>query len=986
MVLLITTFVSSEIFAQENNDYYVEHYTKNNGLPFNEISLITEDSNGFFWIFTYGGAARWNGNTFKKIKDPETGMYSQIKSVWGIGSYQNKIILNRANRYFYIDSLSTIKPYFNLKNVYIPPKGDGIDWKRLEEICDKLPLNQKSKISQEISFLKCNPNSIMSYVVNDTLTVITSNAFSCLFVSPSHIYSATQQESSHLNLLIGKHLFRLYDNSDVALVTPDTASKVSFKLPIKKWKYALKYFGFNTNSGYYFRYNEFILKLSFINGNLKCDTLLKNIKDDFLCIHVSEKNGIILIGTKNGLYKYQKKYFTIKNEVTKTKSNHIYSHLITPSFVVTNQNITSRLPELNYKNWIWGDVGSMVKLKNGNILANVLYELILFNSSLNPVKRWPINEKSIHSMVEIDNKVFFGGKNIGWVDIKTGKLNIIPIQQNFGNVEINRLIKADIPHTLLVLVNGYIYRLNIINGSFKKLFPYKFKYVNFIHYDQAKQIFIVGDKINGITLLSNTGLYRHLPLDHNSNFLNAHYILQDKDHDYWIPTNGGLYLIRSNTINRFIKTNNINTFTYDYVGKQLGIEEDEFNGGFTNCGLKFGDSMSLASMGGLVQFDISLKNKLEKTKNKILIEQIFIDNVLVEPNSSNLISLEPNYKNLKIEFDYGGIGNVNNSLYYRMNGSNDTNWYLLESDHLIINRLTEGNYTLEFSTDKTVNYSTARLKIEVKPFWYRTKWFIISLLFLVILIVYFLIYFKVEQVKGREAMKLDRQRMKLFSVIAHDLRTPVNTYNSVVETIEFLLKMGRYEDVKTIGLELNKSSRSLQLLLNNLLHWSLKQQELIKLKSENISVKSTFNELMGIYQPIADFKNIKIKFEQTEEISLYKNKLSFDMLMRNILDNCIKHSLQDSVVGIKIYNKNNIAVFEIDSISKVSVLSEEVQEFKILIEDHHSTKMNDGSQSIGYIIIRESLKQINAYAFLEINTIANDLKLKVCIPLSTQNN
>ena len=59
--------------------YEFTHLTKdNNGLSYDGISAIMQDSRGFIWIGTYKGLNRYDGNTFKVYGMLEMGLDSDF--------------------------------------------------------------------------------------------------------------------------------------------------------------------------------------------------------------------------------------------------------------------------------------------------------------------------------------------------------------------------------------------------------------------------------------------------------------------------------------------------------------------------------------------------------------------------------------------------------------------------------------------------------------------------------------------------------------------------------------------------------------------------------------------------------------------------------------------------------------------------------------------------------------------------------------------
>lgn len=54
--------------------WYFTHFTTDDGLPFNSITSITQDSNGFIWFATEDGLSRYDGRSFKNFGKSDLGL------------------------------------------------------------------------------------------------------------------------------------------------------------------------------------------------------------------------------------------------------------------------------------------------------------------------------------------------------------------------------------------------------------------------------------------------------------------------------------------------------------------------------------------------------------------------------------------------------------------------------------------------------------------------------------------------------------------------------------------------------------------------------------------------------------------------------------------------------------------------------------------------------------------------------------------------
>ena len=103
------------------------------------------------------------------------------------------------------------------------------------------------------------------------------------------------------------------------------------------------------------------------------------------------------------------------------------------------------------------------------------------------------------------------------------------------------------------------------------------------------------------------------------------------------------------------------------------------------------------------------------------------------------------------------------------------------------------------------------------------------------------------------------QEIKLFSVIAHDLRGPIANILQLTK----LLKMQK-GDIEVHQNALNllaNSSLSVYRLLDNLLNWALSQRGVIELNPENYPLRDLVHSAIEAYQINANLKKLRVKVE-----------------------------------------------------------------------------------------------------------------------------
>ena len=179
-----------------------------------------------------------------------------------------------------------------------------------------------------------------------------------------------------------------------------------------------------------------------------------------------------------------------------------------------------------------------------------------------------------------------------------------------------------------------------------------------------------------------------------------------------------------------------------------------------------------------------------------------------------------------------------------------------------------------------------------------------------------LLYFKNEQViyqkqieeKNKELERLNQAKQKLFSIIAHDLRSPIAQLKGSLELVskEYISA----QVFKEISARLSSEVDHLQSTLDNLLRWSMSQLQGLETKPEKISLPEVVNEKLALFESSMKKKNITIVSEGID-LFVWADMDYFQLAVRNLISNAIKYSYPDSEIIIRGSKKGNQVIIEI---------------------------------------------------------------------------
>ena len=150
--------------------------------------------------------------------------------------------------------------------------------------------------------------------------------------------------------------------------------------------------------------------------------------------------------------------------------------------------------------------------------------------------------------------------------------------------------------------------------------------------------------------------------------------------------------------------------------------------------------------------------------------------------------------------------------------------------------------------------------------------------------------------KNQELEILNAEKNKLFSIVAHDLRSPLS---SVQSYLELLGKESVNEDErKDIEDRLLTLTRNTNNMMANLLSWSKSQMEGVKAQIEKVNLLKNLNQILDLEQVIAMEKGIKLHYEINGSIFIRADRNMLQLVVRNLVSNAIKFTSADGEIYI----------------------------------------------------------------------------------------
>lgn len=208
--------------------------------------------------------------------------------------------------------------------------------------------------------------------------------------------------------------------------------------------------------------------------------------------------------------------------------------------------------------------------------------------------------------------------------------------------------------------------------------------------------------------------------------------------------------------------------------------------------------------------------------------------------------------------------------------------------------------------------------------------------------------------KTEELQRTIAGRDKLYSVIAHDLRSPMGSIKMVLNMLILNLPSEK------IGAEMyelltmaNQTTEDVFSLLDNLLKWTKRQIGKLNVVYQDVDLVEVTDGVIEIFSMVASLKKIKIREMKPEKMMVNADIDMLKTVVRNLLSNAIKFSKENSEVLVKME--------EVDGMAVVSVqdhgcgISEEGQKKLLHTDTHFSTfgTNNEEGSGLGLLLCKD---------------------------------
>ncbi len=158
---------------------------------------------------------------------------------------------------------------------------------------------------------------------------------------------------------------------------------------------------------------------------------------------------------------------------------------------------------------------------------------------------------------------------------------------------------------------------------------------------------------------------------------------------------------------------------------------------------------------------------------------------------------------------------------------------------------------------------------------------------------------------NQQLQQSNAEKDKLFSIIAHDLKSPLSGIMSSTQLLAEDIDTFSEREITMLAAELHKSTRNMMALLDDLMQWARMGQGNLEFALE----PSSLHELVGISlnsaQDVAGQKNITITTDIPRHLTALVDKPMINTVIRNLLFNAVKFTPRGGEIFVTAHHEGD---------------------------------------------------------------------------------
>lgn len=328
------------------------------------------------------------------------------------------------------------------------------------------------------------------------------------------------------------------------------------------------------------------------------------------------------------------------------------------------------------------------------------------------------------------------------------------------------------------------------------------------------------------------------------------------------------------------------------------------------------------------------------------------------------LKLKPTQRSITIRYaalDFKDAGNIRYA--YLMEGL-EKEWHYVNNQHeaTYIN-LPKGQYFFKLrstNSDGVWSHNETALNIQRLPTFWETGWALALYILIGLLTFVLILQFFLEKGKIKMERNLTEDRIRFFTDISHDLRTPLSLISSPIDDIlhHETLSEAAHQTLSNV----QKNCSQMLTLINQVLDFRKIQNHKMKLTLEEIDAVKCTAGIMETFRLSAQERNIPFNLETDEgdegDKDAYLIWVDFDKFQKmvmNLLSNAFKYTPDEKAVTVKITQSQSRLTIQISD-EGIGIPPSKINDVFERFETAVSNKAFTDSSGIGLSLVQEFIE------------------------------
>lgn len=216
--------------------------------------------------------------------------------------------------------------------------------------------------------------------------------------------------------------------------------------------------------------------------------------------------------------------------------------------------------------------------------------------------------------------------------------------------------------------------------------------------------------------------------------------------------------------------------------------------------------------------------------------------------------------------------------------------------------------------------------------------------------------------KAEQLAELNSVKNKLFSIISHDLKTPLYALRNMFWSIQQHDLPG--DELKQIIPDIVNDLNYTTSLMENLLLWAKSQMQADSILVQPVDVSSLVNETTQLLRRQAEIKHVYIENKVDQPVYVYADKDMLNLVLRNLITNAIKFTPEQGCVTIDAADLSSDVEISVTD-TGIGMPRDVLQ--KLAENNFYTSKgtANEIGTGIGLMLCKDFLNKIGSKMFIE---------------------